>query len=148
MAGVPPPPPPGASERSVGKLVTDVSQQTSTLIREEIELAKAEITEKINQLVRGSVVGIVAGVFAFLALILAMEGVAWLLNDQVFNNDWLGFFVEALAFVLIAAIGGLLAYRAFQKGAPPTPDLAIEEAKRTRETLEGASGPLEGGGGR
>ena len=148
MAGVPPPPPPGASERSVGKLVTDVSQQTSTLIREEIELAKAEITEKINQLVRGSVVGIVAGVFAFLALILAMEGVAWLLNDQVFHNDWLGFFVEALAFVLIAVIGALLAYRAFQKGAPPTPDLAIEEAKRTRETLEGASGPLEGGGGR
>jgi len=139
MAGTPPIPPRGPADKSVGEMVTEVSQQVSTLVREEVELAKAEIREKVEQLIRGSVVGIVAGVFAFLALILIMEGVAWLLNDLVFDNFWTGFFVEAALFLLLAALGGFIAYRAFQKGAPPTPDLAIEEAKLTRETLERGS---------
>ena len=133
-AGLPPDP----SDRSVGELVSEVSQRTSTLIREEIELAKAEISEKVNQLVRGSVVAIVAGVFLFFALILIMEGVAWLLNDLVFDNFWLGFFVEAGLFLLIGAIAILVAVRALKRGAPPTPDQAIEEAKLTRERLERA----------
>jgi uncharacterized membrane protein YqjE len=132
--------PPGETDKSVGELVTDVSQRTSTLVREEIELAKAEISEKVTQLVRGSVVGIVAGVFLFFALILIMEGVAWLLNDLVFDNFYLGFFVEAGLFVLIAAVAGLVAYRSLMKGAPPTPDQAIEQAKLTRERLEKGSG--------
>jgi uncharacterized membrane protein YqjE len=125
------------TDKSVGELVADVSEKTSTLVREEIELAKAEIREKVNQLVRGSVVGIVAGVFFFLALILVMHGVAWLLNDLFFEDDvWLGFMVEAAGFLLIGALAGLLAYRSLRKGAPPTPDMAIEEAKRTRAVLE------------
>jgi len=117
-------------------LVFDVSERTSTLVREEIELAKAEVSEKVNQLVRGSVVGIVAAVFLFFSLLLVMHGVAWLLNDLVFDNLWLGFFVEAALFLLIGAIAVLVAVRAIKKGAPPTPDLAIEEAKLTRERLE------------
>jgi uncharacterized membrane protein YqjE len=129
-------PPPDSSDKSVGELVSDVSERTSTLVREEIELAKAEVSEKVSQLVRGSVLGIVAGVFGFLALILIMHGVAWLLNDLVFDNFWLGFFVEAGLFLLIGAIAVLIAVRAVKKGAPPTPDLAIEEAKLTRERLE------------
>jgi uncharacterized membrane protein YqjE len=129
-------PPPDQSDKSVGELVSDVSERTSTLVREEIELAKTEVSEKVSQLVRGSVVGAVAGVFLFFSLILIMEGVAWLLNDLVFDNFWLGFFVEAGLFILIGAIAVLIAVRAIKKGAPPTPDLAIEEAKLTRERLE------------
>lgn len=132
--------PPEQSEKSVGELVFDVSERTSTLIREEIELAKAEISEKVSQLIRGSVVGVVAGVFLFFALILIMEGVAWLLNDLVFNNFWLGFFVEAALFIAIGVVAVLVAVRAFKKGAPPTPDQAIEEAKLTRERLEKGKG--------
>jgi hypothetical protein len=129
-------PTPERSDKSVGEMVVDVSERTSTLVREEIELAKAEITEKVNQLVRGSVVGVVGAVFLFFALLLFMHGFAWMLNDLVFNNPWGGFFVEAGLFVLIGAIAVLIASRAFKKGAPPTPDLAIEEAKRTRARLE------------
>jgi uncharacterized membrane protein YqjE len=132
----PPNPPPNRSDQSVGELVSDAATRTSSLVREEIELAKAEISEKVNELIRGSVVAIVAGVFLFFALILIMEGVAWLLNDLVFDNFWLGFFVEAALFIVIGAIAVLVAVRAFKKGAPPTPDLAIEEAKLTRERLE------------
>ena len=80
---------------TVGELVFEVSDRASVLVREEIELAKTEVTEKVNRLLRGSVVGLVAGVFVLLALALGMHGIAWLLNDEVFNNDWAGFFVEA-----------------------------------------------------
>ena len=135
MATPPSPPPRDSADKSVGELVFEVSERTSTLLREEIELAKAEIREKVTTLIRGSVVGLVAGVFAFLALILIMHGIAWLINDLVFDNFWAGFFIEGFLFLVVAAIAGLIAKKAFEKGAPPTPDLAIEEAKRTRAVL-------------
>lgn len=125
-------------DKSLGDLVFDVSHGTSALIREELELAKAEVSEKVGKLLRGSVVGIAAGVFAFLALILIMHGVAWLLAEELFGgNVWSGFFIEAALFLLIAAVAGLVAYRAVQAGAPPVPEQAIEEAKLTKELLEG-----------
>jgi uncharacterized membrane protein YqjE len=125
-------------DRSVGELVIDVSEKTSTLIREEIELAKAEVSEKVNKLIKGGVVGIAAGVFLLLFLAMLMHAIAWLLNDLFFGDTvWLGFLVEALFWLLIAALAGLVAYRSIQSGSPPTPDMAIEEAKLTRETFEG-----------
>jgi uncharacterized membrane protein YqjE len=133
--GVTPPNP--TDDKSVGELIFDVSEKVSTLIREEVELAKAEISEKVGKILRGSAVGVAAGVFAFLALILVMEGIAWLLNEEVFNNAWAGFFVEAAVFLLIAAGAGYFAYRSVQAGAPPVPEQAIEEAKLTRKMLEG-----------
>lgn len=132
-----PPPTPPPAEKPLSDLVFDVSQGTSALLREEFELAKAEVSEKVGKLVRGSVVGIAAGAFAFLALILIMHGVAWLLAEELFDgNVWSGFFIEAALFLLIAAVAGLVAYRAVQAGAPPVPEQAIEEAKRTKEMFE------------
>jgi uncharacterized membrane protein YqjE len=134
-------PPQEPDRRSVAELVVDVSERVATLVREEIELAKAEVSEKVGKLARGSAVAIAAGVFAFLALILFMEGFAWLLAEEVFGgNAWPGFLVEAALFLLIAAGAGAAAYRSFQSGAPPVPEQAIEEAKRTREMLEGEAG--------
>jgi uncharacterized membrane protein YqjE len=133
----PPPPPTPGPDKSVGELVIDVSERTSTLIREEIELAKTEVREKIQKLLQGSVVGIAAGVFVVMALAMFMHGIAWLLDDLFFSsNIWAGFLIEGAFWLVVAAIAGLIAYRSFQAGAPPTPDLAIEEAKRTKETLE------------
>lgn len=124
-------------DKSLSDLVFDVSHGTSALVREEFELAKAEVSEKVGKLVRGSVVGVAAGVFAFLALILIMHGVAWLLAEELFDgNVWSGFFIEAALFLLIAAVAGLVAYRAVQAGAPPVPEQAIAEAKLTKEMLE------------
>ena len=147
MADTPPIPPvkPGNAappsaepkeERKLGELVFDVSEGISGLVREEIQLAKAEVSEKAGSLARGAVVAIAAGTFAFLALILVMEGIAWLLNEEVFNGKtWPGFFIEAAIFLLIAALAAWIAYKAVKKGAPPTPDQAIEEAKLTKEML-------------
>ena len=137
-----PPPDRQQEDRSVGEMVFDVSERVSTLVREEIALAKAEITEKVTKLVRGSVVGIVAGLFAFLGLILLMHSIAWLLNDLLFgDNFWAGFLVEAVIFFVVAAAAGYFAYRSLLAGAPPTPDLAIEEGRRIRQTLESSTTP-------
>jgi Putative Actinobacterial Holin-X, holin superfamily III len=125
-------------DRSVGELVLDVSEKTSTLVREEIALAKAEVSEKVDKLIKGSVVGIAAGVFLLLFLAMLMHAIAWLLNDLFFEDTvWLGFLLEALFWLLVAGLAGLVAYRSIQAGAPPTPDMAIEEAKLARETFEG-----------
>lgn len=131
------PPPRDPRDKTIGELVLDVSEQTSRLVRDEIELAKAEISEKVNQLVRGSGVAVTAGVFAFFALILFMHAFAWFLGDVLFgDNIWLGYLVAGLVFVLIGAGAGYYAYRSFQKASPPIPNQAIEEAKLTRAALE------------
>ena len=142
MATPPTTEPPPTDDKSVGELVIDISEKTSVLIREEIELAKAEVTEKVSKLVKGGVVGIAAGVFLLLFLAMFMHAIAWLLNDLFFGDTvWLGFLVEALIWLAIAGIAGFVAYRSFQQGAPPTPDRAIEEAKLTKETFEGTAPP-------
>jgi uncharacterized membrane protein YqjE len=131
-----PPPSDPKDERKLGELVFDVTEGVSSLVREEIQLAKAEVSEKAGKLARGAIVGIAAGVFAFLALILVMDGIAWLLNEEVFNGKtWPGFFIEAAIFLLIAALAALIAFKAVKAGSPPVPSQAIEEAKLTKDML-------------
>lgn len=135
---IPPPgPPPPPEDRSLTDLVVEVSENASTLVREEIELAKAEVSDKVSKILRGSGVGVAAGTFAFLALIMILHGIAWLLGEEVFDgNIWAGYFVTAGIFLLLAAFAGLIAFRALKAGAPPVPAQAIEEAKLTKEMLE------------
>jgi uncharacterized membrane protein YqjE len=125
-------------EMSVGELVFEVSDRATVLVREEIELAKTEVTEKLNRLLQGSVTAVVAGVFVLAALAMIMHGIAWLLDDLFFESSiWAGFLIEAAFFLLIAAGAGLYAWRALKRGAPPTPDMAIEEAKEIRAAFNG-----------
>ena len=128
---------PTPEEMSVGELVFEISDRASILVREEIELAKTEVTEKLNRLLQGGVTALVAGIFVLAALAMIMHGIAWLLNDLFFeDNVWAGFLVEAGVFLILAAIGGFIAYRSFKKASPPTPDMAIEEAKEIRHAFE------------
>jgi hypothetical protein len=142
-----PHPPPGQEGRQQGiaAAITEVTERASLLIREEIELAKTEITEKTTRLAKGAIVAIVAGVFFFTALFFILIGCAWLLYYELpignaFTFFW-GFFAMAVILVVLGVIAGLLAYRAVKAGAPPTPDMAIEEARKIRETVSASSGP-------
>ena len=83
-------------------------------------------------------VGIAAGVFALMGLAMLMHGIAWLLNDLFFSEQRLGRLPDRGPVLVRASppAAGFFAYRSVQAGAPPTPDLAIEEARRTKETLE------------
>ncbi len=131
---------PQRDPRSVAEMAVDVSERVSYLVREEIELAKAEITEKATSLIKGSVVGIAAGVFVLLGLAMLMHAIAWLLNDLFFGDTiWLGFLVEAVMWFVVAGVAGFIAFKAVKAGAPPTPDMAIEEGKEIREALQAGS---------
>jgi uncharacterized membrane protein YqjE len=142
VSGAVPPPRPPRDDRGVGELVFDVSERVSSLVREEVELAKTEITEKLSKLAKGGAVGAAAGFFAFFGAILFMIFFAYLLDDLFFEGDiWAGFLVEAIIFFVVAGIAGFIAYRAVQAGSPPVPEMAIEEGKRIRQTLESGTTP-------
>jgi uncharacterized membrane protein YqjE len=121
----------------LGQAIQDVTERMSLLVREEIELAKTEVTEKVTKLAKGAAVGIAAGIFAVFGLVYLGHGVAWLLWDVLGNNSnfWLGFIIVAVILFVLGGIAGFLAARFFKRGAPPTPQMAIEEGKLIKETV-------------
>jgi uncharacterized membrane protein YqjE len=123
---------------SIATAVQEVSERAQLLVHEEIELAKAEVTEKATTLAKGAVVGIVAGVFAIFGLVLLLEGLAWLAWFELFpdNQYFWGFFVVAAVLFVLGAAAAFFAARAFRKGSPPTPAMAIDEAKLIRQTVQ------------
>jgi hypothetical protein len=113
--------------------VTEVSERVTVLIREELELAKAEVTLKISSLSKGLVAGAIGAVFALLAVPFLLLTIAWAINSA---GHWLW---EGFAIVLVVLLAGmagafLFAWRKIKVGSP-APKMAIEEAKKIRETV-------------
>lgn len=121
---------------TLAEAITQVSERASLLVREEIELAKAEINARVAKLARGAVVGIVAGVFFIVGLLFLLHSASWAAY-LIFGGTafWAGYLVVAVALFVLGALAGALAYRAVRKGSPPTPTMAIDEAKKIRETV-------------
>jgi hypothetical protein len=132
--------------QNIALALTDVSDRAQLLIREEIELAKAEVTQKVTTLVKGAAVGLAAGVFALFGLIFLLHGLAWLAYYAIpfpSGTYFWGFFVVAGLLFLFGGLAGFLAARALRSSSPPTPVMAIDEAKRIKETVTSSPG---GGG--
>ena len=129
--------PPGSNgaDKNLGEIVSEVSEKASLLVREEIELAKAEVTAKAKTMARGAGVGAAAGVFLVFAVVMFLNTLAWFLVELLSVEIWVGFGLTTLILILFAGIAGLLAKKWLSAG-PPTPDMAIEEAKITRDQLE------------
>jgi uncharacterized small protein (DUF1192 family) len=121
--------------------VTEVSERVSVLVREEIELAKAEMVEKARSLARGALAIAAGAVFGLYALVILLETIAWALN-AVFTDRagsfWIGFLIVTAVLFALTAGAFLFAWRKLRVGAP-TPDMALDEAKKIRETV--SSGP-------
>lgn len=142
--------PGGGDQRpNLAAAIAEVSERASVLVREEIELAKAEMTQKATRLAKGAAVGAAAGVFFLTALFFFLVGCAWLLYFELpignqFTFFW-GFFAMAVILLLLGVLAGVLAARAVKASTPPTPSMAIEEARKIRETVSGAEMTREGG---
>jgi cobalamin biosynthesis protein CobD/CbiB len=121
--------------QAIGHTIAEISEKASLLVREEIELAKTEITQKATRLGKGVAVAAAAGVFAFFGLIFFLHFLAWLLYTLFFDEVYLGYLVVTVLLFGAAAIAGLVGYRWIKKGSPPTPDMAIEEARKIQETV-------------
>jgi uncharacterized membrane protein YqjE len=130
------------SPDAIAEAINDVTSHVQGLVKEEVELAKAELQAKLRKLLTGVIAGAVAGVFALGALLLILHGLAWFVywvipfpDGQIF---W-GFFVVAALLLLVGALLAYVASRAIKKGTPPAPTMAIDEAKLIRETVQSSS---------
>jgi uncharacterized membrane protein YqjE len=131
-------PPKQGADKDLGEIVAEVSEKASLLVRQEVELAKAEITDKFTKLGRGAAIGAAAGVFAIFGITMMFHFFSWFINDLFdwSNLVWPGYGIVTLVLFILAGLAAFVAARLFKKGAPPTPDMAIEEARRTRAELE------------
>jgi membrane protein len=123
-----------SSDESIADLMRRLSEQTTELVRKEIELAKAELQ------VKGKKAGIGAGMFggagvlgfyafgaltacAILALATAVDG-------------WLAALIVAVVYGAIAGVLALTGKNKVQEATPPVPERAIDSAKADVETAK------------
>jgi predicted phage tail protein len=127
------------NSQTIVDAINEVSDKAQLLVREEIELAKAEVTEKLTKLARGAAVGAAAGVFVIAGLVLFLHGLAWLAYWVIPVPDgtffW-GFFIVAGVLFVLGGIAGFLAARWLKSVSSPAPQMAIEEAKLIRDTVK------------
>jgi len=128
------------AQSQIAAAINEVSDRATLIVREEIELAKAEIAEKAKVLARAAAVGAAAGVFAVLGLLFLLHSLSWGFYDIWGGGDlvWLGYLTTALILFVLGGVAGFLAFKWVKRGSPPTPVMAIDEAKRVRETVKGS----------
>jgi uncharacterized small protein (DUF1192 family) len=119
---------------SLAAAVTEVSEKVGLLVREEIELAKAEVSQKAATLGRGAAAVAIGAVFGVFALIFILLTIAWGLNSA-FNSVWEGFAVVMVLLVALTLGAFFFAWRKLRVGAP-TPTMAIDEAKKISATVK------------
>lgn len=127
---------------SIATAVTQVSENLSRLVHDEIELAKAEVTQKGKSLLRGVAAVAAGAIFGIFAVITGLITIGWAL-DAILLNDvgdiWVGFAIVTGVLLLFAVLAALAAWRGLKVGAP-TPTMAIDEARRIRETVSSSTG--------
>jgi len=125
---------PSETTDSLAAAVTEVSEKLGVLVREEIELAKAEMSTKLTSMARGAAAAAVGAVLGVFALIYVFLTIAWGIN-QAASSLWIGFAVVMVLLVALTVGSFLFAWRKLRVGAP-TPKLAIDEAKRITATVK------------
>jgi protein-S-isoprenylcysteine O-methyltransferase Ste14 len=128
----------GNADKQLGEIVGDVTSKATLLVKEEIELAKVEITTKVKRLGVGAGLIAVAGVFMIFFLIFFLHMLAIGFADWFSLRPWVGYAMVCILLLLFAGILAFVAMRLFKKGSPPVPTMAIDEAKKTRAAIEEA----------
>ena len=131
-------PTPGTEGRGVGVAARLVADHTKTLVNLELELAKIELKKKVAALGVGAGLAVAAAVLGVFALGFLLATVAAALATVL--ATWLALLIVGVALLFAAGIAMLLALRSLKRGAPPVPEQALEEAKRTSETLRSNGG--------
>jgi uncharacterized membrane protein YqjE len=114
-------------DRPIGELLKELSNQTTTLVRQELELAKAEMAEKGKQAGLGAGMFGGAGLFGLLALGALTTCLIAALATGI--DLWLAALIVALVYAAIAGVLALAGKRKAQEVTPPAPEQAIESTK-------------------
>jgi hypothetical protein len=115
--------------KSAGQLMKEVTEDLSTLIRKEIELAKQELGAAVGAKVKGAVIVAIAGVLGVFALIFALLAVRDGLDEVMWT--WAADLVTAGILILIGIIGALVARRMLS--TPISADLTKQTIKEDVE---------------
>ncbi len=127
-----------SADKQLGDIVGNISKQASLLVSEEIALAKAEVSEKVSKLGKGIAGFALAGFFALMMLIFLLHTLAWGFADWFGLKQWVGYAITTGLLLLLTGLSALIGLRMVKKGTPPTPEMAIEEAKKTQAALKEA----------
>ncbi len=114
-------------EPSIGELIKQLAEDSATLVRQEVALAKAEMSRNVKSAAQSAAMVAVGGMIAFLGVLVLLAGIVVLLGDAL-DNYWLTALIVGLVFL---AIGGLMAMSNLNK-------LKAEELapERTIQTLQ------------
>jgi uncharacterized membrane protein YqjE len=114
-------------ERPIGELLKQLSEETTTLVRQELDLAKAEVAQKGQQAGKGVGMFGGAGVMGFLALGALTAFFIMLLDGAVPN--WAAALIVAVVYAAIAGVLALQGKNKVKEAAPPVPEQAVETVK-------------------
>lgn len=125
-------------EPTIGKLVSDTSRQVSTLVHQEIALAKSEL--KLSMKYGGTGIGLFLGaaLFGLLSIIMLSVAFAYLIhwNGSGLDLHW-GFLIVFAVYLLIAGILAMVGLKKVKKVKGP--ERAVAQAKETAEVLKNRS---------
>ena len=121
-------------DQSVGDLVKQLSEQTATLVRQEMKLAQTELQEK------GKKAGIGAGMFGAGGVV-AFFGAATLIAAAVLAlatavDSWLAAVIVGVVLLLVAGVAALLGKKQIEQATPPAPEQAVQSTKRDIDTVK------------
>jgi membrane protein len=121
-------------EKPLGELVQDLSRQTSTLIRQEMRLAQAELTEKGRHASKG------AGMFGGAGAV-ALYGVGALVAAAILGlatvlEPWIAAAAVGVVLLLVAGVLALTGKKELDEAGPPKPELALESVQQDVETVK------------
>jgi hypothetical protein len=114
-------------DRPVGELLRDLSQQTGTLVRQEIELAKAELTQKGKQAGAGAGMLGAAGAVGLLAL--GALTACFIAALQTAMATWLAALIVAVVYAAVAGALALAGRARIRRATPAAPEQTIETVK-------------------
>lgn len=114
----PPPAPAAGDDRSLGDLLSELTRETTTLVKQEIRLAKVEATQEVRTAGRNIGAIVAGGAVAYTGLIAIVIGLGWALG-QLLDEEliWLGL-------LLVGAVVALIGYVLLKKGLATLQDLS------------------------
>jgi heme/copper-type cytochrome/quinol oxidase subunit 2 len=120
--------------RGIVRQAKQVKARASSLAHLILELGQLEAKRKAAALGKAAVFGIGAGVLVFYAVGLLLVAAAAALNETL--SLWLSLLIVAGVVLMVAAVLVLIAVRFARAASPPMPSQAIDEARRTADTLK------------
>jgi len=126
------------NDRPIGELVQQLSQQTATLVRQELQLAQLEMKEK------GKRLGMAGGLFGGAGLVAAYAVGALIatliLVLATFLEPWVAALIVTVVLFAAAGVMGLVGKKQVDEGSPPKPEQAIASTQRDIDEVKGRAG--------